>query len=147
MNRRAFVTGLGAVLTAPRGAEGQRAEAFRIGVIQTTDTREAVALWQITKDRLRELGYVEGRNIHFLHRSAAGTTGRLPAIAADLMKDRPDVLLAGSLPAVAAAVEATNTVPIVAVAAGPISQVRRFRAAFSLTTPLAHAQWPRSRPA
>ena len=119
MNRRAFVTGLGAALAAPFGATAQLTDGqFRVGIIQTTDTPEASGFWQITTDRLRELGYIEGGNVVFIRRSAGGDIKKLPAVAADLVQAKPDVLVTGSPPATAAAADATKVVPIVAIASG-----------------------------
>src|SRR5205823_870977 len=67
ITRRIFLAHASAFLVAPLAAEAQQAgRTFRVGVIQTTETREAVAFWNVTKNRLRELGYVEGRNVVFL---------------------------------------------------------------------------------
>ena len=83
MNRRAFVTGLGAVLAAPLGAETQPAvKVYRIGWLGPdagTDRRE----WLVQD--LRELGYVDGRNVEIAYRFIKGNIDRLPAIAAELV--------------------------------------------------------------
>ncbi|HSC63369.1 MAG TPA: ABC transporter substrate-binding protein [Caldimonas sp.] len=71
---------------------------------------------------LKELGYVEGRNIVVEHRDAAGRTDRLPALASELVALKVDVIVAPSTPAAQAAKRASETVPIVfAGAAEPIS--------------------------
>lgn len=67
---------------------------------------------------LRERGYVEGQNIDFEYRSAAGKVERLPALLQELIQLPVDVIVAGAEPIVKAAVHATNTVPIVMVAWG-----------------------------
>ena len=138
MNRRAFVTGLGAALAAPFGATAQLTDGqFRVGIIQTTDTPEASGFWQITTDRLRELGYIEGGNVVFIRRSAGGDIKKLPAVAADLVQAKPDVLVTGSPPATAAAADATKVVPIVAIASGhmlAIEQATKFELVINLKT-------------
>jgi putative tryptophan/tyrosine transport system substrate-binding protein len=63
--------------------------------------------------RLSELGYVEGKNLTIEHRSAEGKYDRLPDLAAELVRLKVDVILAQSTPAVAAAKNATTTIPIV----------------------------------
>jgi putative ABC transport system substrate-binding protein len=62
---------------------------------------------------LRELGYVEGRNIAFEFRYADGELARLPALAAELVALQPAVIIAGSAPGAVAARDATRAIPIV----------------------------------
>jgi ABC-type uncharacterized transport system substrate-binding protein len=62
---------------------------------------------------LRELGYVEGQNIAIESRSAEGKDDRLPALAADLVRSKVDVIVATSGAATKAAQQATRTIPIV----------------------------------
>jgi putative ABC transport system substrate-binding protein len=62
---------------------------------------------------LRELGYVEGKNVHFEIRWADGQIERLPELASDLVKQNVDVIVAQSNPAGFAAKNATTTIPIV----------------------------------
>jgi putative ABC transport system substrate-binding protein len=62
---------------------------------------------------LRELGYVEGQNLVVEYRWADGDIARLPALAAELVRLRVDVLVATTNPAVLAARQATSTIPIV----------------------------------
>lgn len=64
---------------------------------------------------LRELGYVDGRNIRIEYRGAQGQAARLPGLAKELVRLKVDVLVAGSEPAVRAVREATSTIPIVMV--------------------------------
>ena len=67
---------------------------------------------------LRQLGYVEGRNITVERRYANGDIARLPELARDLTRQSPDVILAQSYPGALAAKEATSTIPIVIMGAG-----------------------------
>jgi len=62
---------------------------------------------------LRELGYVEGQNIALEVRSAAGDNRRLPALAAELVSLKPDVIVTNSEPAIRAVKEVAGTIPIV----------------------------------
>ena len=62
---------------------------------------------------LRELGYVEGKNIVIEYRSAEGKLDRLPALAAELVRLKVDIIVTGGPPATRAAKEATSTIPIV----------------------------------
>jgi putative ABC transport system substrate-binding protein len=67
------------------------------------------------RQKLRELGYVEGRDLRFEVRSANENFERLPDLAADLVRSRVDLIVAVSSPAIRAAENATSTIPIVMV--------------------------------
>jgi putative tryptophan/tyrosine transport system substrate-binding protein len=67
---------------------------------------------------LRELGYVEGKNMVFERRSASGKYERLPGLTAELIRLKPDVLVTGGTAATQAAMKATTTIPIVMVGTG-----------------------------
>jgi putative tryptophan/tyrosine transport system substrate-binding protein len=115
MNRRAFVTGLGAVLATPLAAEGQlQASGRRIGillVLLSPTGKEAQAFRQ----GLRDAGYVEGRDVIIEWRSAEGDYTRLPRLATELVERKVDVIVADTTQATQAARRATSTVPIVMV--------------------------------
>ena len=71
---------------------------------------------------LRELGWVEGQNIAIEYRSAEGRYGRLPDLAAELVRLKVDVIVTSAVPAIQAAKEATRTIPIVmAVVVDPVA--------------------------
>src|SRR5437899_1648967 len=69
-------------------------------------------------DGLRELGYIDGKNIFVEYRCAEGRTERGPELAAALLKLKPDVLVAASDPLVKVLVDATHTIPIVMTSSG-----------------------------
>jgi putative ABC transport system substrate-binding protein len=71
-------------------------------------------------DGLRELGYVDGRNISIQYRWAEGRFDRLPELAAELVALKPDVIVTAAPPAVRAAQRATKTIPIVMTAHDPV---------------------------
>jgi putative ABC transport system substrate-binding protein len=110
-SRRTFlVTFVGGILAAPLAAEAQTAEkVYRIGMLGSSSSDPLVEAF---KQGLRELGYVEGRNIMVEYRSAEGRPDRLPDLAADLVRLKVDVIVASSQGAVAAK-QATTTIPIV----------------------------------
>jgi putative ABC transport system substrate-binding protein len=124
MDRRAFIGALtGGLLAAPLAAEAQQATTVaRIGYLATNlatspHTREAF------RQGLRDLGYVEGRNLVIEYRSAEGKRERLPALAAELVALKVDVIVteAGNTVVPLAAKQATRTLPIVfAAAADPV---------------------------
>ena len=119
MERRAFLTGTGSVLlAAPLAAEAEQAgKVWRIGVLLASDSPNVEAFRQ----ELRKLGNVEGRNILIEYRWHEGKYDRLPALAAELVNLKPDlILVAGPQPTLALKA-ATTTVPIVfAGAADPV---------------------------
>src|SRR5262249_12380516 len=113
MNRRAFVAGLGAVLTAPRGAEAQQvAPRWRIGVLLVLLSPTGKEP-QAVRQGLGEAGYVEGRDVVIEWRSADADYARLPQLATDLVERKVDVIVADTTQATQAARRATSTVPIV----------------------------------
>jgi putative ABC transport system substrate-binding protein len=112
MNRRAFVTGLGAVLAAPLGADGQQAaKVYRLGVL--SPEIPPPGLLETFRDELRNVGYVDGKNIVIDVRNAAGNNERLAALADELVRLNVDVILTVNTPAAHAAKKATTTIPIV----------------------------------
>src|SRR5436853_7757567 len=115
MDRRAFLTGTGAVLlTALRAAEAQQAtKTARIGYLalnRAAGPHRQEAFLQ----GLRDIGYVEGRNVAIEYRDAEGKPERLPALAAELVALKVDVIVVpGSTRVTLAAMQATKTIPIV----------------------------------
>ena len=67
---------------------------------------------------LRDLGWVEGRDFAIEARFAEGKPERLPELAAQLVRNRVDIILAGSTPGALAAKRATSTIPVVMVTTG-----------------------------
>ena len=118
MDRRAFISGAAAVLAAPLAAEAQpAAKAARIGFL-TGNLAASPHVVEAFRQGLRDLGYVEGRNVVIEYRDAEGKFERLPALAAELVALKVDVIVAGGTPQALAAKQATRTVPIVFAAAG-----------------------------
>src|SRR5690242_20547260 len=115
MNRRAFVTGLGAVLAAPLSAGAQQArKTARIGVLMLPPRAGAGGAYvQALREGLHELGYVEGHNLLLEIRSAEGRPDLLPGLAAELLSTRPDVLVTSGSEAILTLKRATGVVPII----------------------------------
>jgi len=102
------------LLAAPVAAEAQQAESRRIGLLETSSPSPArVQLWDIFRQRLRELGYLEGQNVAFESRFGEGEPDRLPRLAAELVGLNVDVIVTSGTPATKAAKQATRTIPIV----------------------------------
>ena len=110
------------LLAAPLAAEAQpTGKVYRIGLILTATPNEAGHLVKALDEGLRELGYVEGRNVVFERRFAEGRQERLPALAAQLVQLKVDVLVTGSNPVIAAVKKVTATIPVVmAVSRDPV---------------------------
>jgi ABC-type uncharacterized transport system substrate-binding protein len=120
MDRRAFVTGLGAMLAAPLAAVAQQAgKVWRIGVLTFGQRSSLSPLDSLLHlfERLRELGYFEGQNLRVEWRSAENRADLLPQLAAELVRLKVDVIVAPSTQLAAAAKQATTTIPIVMTAA------------------------------
>ena len=85
----------------------------RIGYLSATSPSANVGRIEAFRQGLRELGYVEGKNIVIEWRYAEGKLDRLPALAAELVRLKVDVIVSGGSTATRPAKEATNTTPIV----------------------------------
>ena len=114
MKRRRIVAavalGCGGVLAAPRPVDAQQAATvIRVGMLGSTDG----AAWAAFRAGLRELGYVEGRNVEIVARWSDGFGERLPALATELVREKVDVIAASGTQATAAAMRASATIPIV----------------------------------
>jgi putative ABC transport system substrate-binding protein len=123
--RREFIGTLaGAVLAAPLAAEAQQpAKVPRIGFLTTPSPTAAAYYLEAFREGLRELGYVEGKTIAIEYRFAEGRSERLPALAAELVRLKVDVIVTGGPPAPEEAKQATSTIPIVfAVAGDPVGE-------------------------
>ena len=123
MNRRVFLSTLtGGLFAAPLAADAQpTGKVYRIGFILTAAANETGHLLKALNEGLRELGYVEGRNVVFERRYAEGRQERLPALAAELVRLNVDIFVTGSNPVIAAVKQATATIPVVmAVSRDPV---------------------------
>jgi putative ABC transport system substrate-binding protein len=123
MRRRTFITLLGGAATAsslawPLAARAQQAKLPTIGFLGPT-TPFAQSQWTAAfVQRLRELGWIESRNVAIEYRWAEGRTDRAVEIAAELVRFKVDVIVTGGSTNVAAARQATSVIPIVFAAAG-----------------------------
>src|SRR6266508_3851090 len=120
MRRRQFITLVGgAVATWPLAARAQQSKVARIGALYI-GTADAESFRIGLREGLRELGYVEGRNIAFEFRSAEGQLDRLPELAAELVRLKVDVIVALYVPPSLAAKQATREIPIVVIVGDPV---------------------------
>ena len=119
--RRQFVAGSLGLFAAPFVAEAQPvAPRWRIGVLLVLLSPTGPEA-QAFRQGLRDVGYVEGRDVAIEWRSADGDYARLPQLAVDLVDRKVDVIVADTTPATQAARRATSTIPIVmAIVADPV---------------------------
>ncbi len=115
MQRRAFLALVGGAAAAwPRTARAQQSPIRPlVAVLSPASASAAVRNITALRTGLRDLGYVEGRNVTVEIRYASGAIANLPALAAELVALNPDVIVVGSLPAVLAVRDAAGTIPVV----------------------------------
>jgi len=129
MDRRRFLlTSLAGALSAPLAGYAQQAgKVARIGYLGSGETANGAAFRQ----GMRDLGYVEGRNLQIEFRGDPGKPERFPALAAELAALKVDVIVVGGTLQALAAKKANTTVPIVftqvgdPVASGLVTSLRR----------------------
>ena len=98
--------------------EGKAGKVARIGRLSPLSAETDRPNLEAFRKGLRDLGWVEGQSFTIETRFADGKPERLPALAAELVRQRVDVILAGSTPGALAAKKATTTIPIVMVTTG-----------------------------
>ena len=114
MKRRAFITFFAGLIALPMIANAQLPKQRRIGVLSSFSESEARNRERLAfRKRLEELGWQGGRDIEIEYRWAEGDIDRLPALAKELVGNRPDVLVAETTPATAALLAETHTLPII----------------------------------
>ena len=132
MRRREFITLLGGAAAAwPLAARAQQpAKVPRIGFLHYGSPGPSPEV-DAFRQGLRDLGYIEGKNINIEYRFASGRVERLPELAAELVHLNPDVIVSPTTAASLAAKQATGTIPIViagvadAVGAGLVASIAR----------------------
>jgi len=113
ISRRIFLVGIASLVATPLAAGAQQAgKLWRIGVLMSLYSPDADPP-QALRQRLRDLGYVEGQNLVIDWRYQLGGGDRLPTLAAELVRLKPDVIVADVTVAIRAAIQATSTIPIV----------------------------------
>ena len=121
MTRRDTIFALLALCAAPLASRAQQqGKILRVGFLVPRPRPESIEsdLLGGFPRGMRELGYVEGRNLIIEWRFADGKSERLPALAEELVRMNVDVLVAGSSPAIRALQKATTTIPIVMATSG-----------------------------
>jgi putative ABC transport system substrate-binding protein len=119
MKRREFITLLGGMAAWPLAARAQQAARLPTIGFMGASTRSAENQWIATfVQRLRELGWTEGRTVAIEYRWAEGRDERLAEIAAEFVRLKVDVVVTWGIPSTLAAKKATSVIPVVAAALG-----------------------------
>ena len=122
MKRREFIILLGAAAAWPLAARAQQPSKIRqIGFLAPrplSTPSKPDAYYDAFVQKMKDLGYIEGKNLHIEWRSAEGNYERLPALAAELVNANPEVIVTDGTPPVEALRRATSTIPIVTAAVG-----------------------------
>jgi putative ABC transport system substrate-binding protein len=117
MRRRAFITLLGGAAAWPIVARGQQPSPTRplIGLLSPLSAVAASRNVTVFRSALRDLGYLEGRNMTLALRYGDEVAERMPSLARELVALDPDVILTGAVSGALAAYNATRTIPIVTI--------------------------------
>jgi putative ABC transport system substrate-binding protein len=118
VRRRDFISLLGAAAAWPVCARAQSGKTSRIGFLGTSSLSQEIHLVDAFRKKLRELGHVEGSTFAIEFRWAEGRDSRLAALAAELVRLKPDVIVTAGTPGSLAAKRATSTIPIVFASSG-----------------------------
>ena len=115
MDRRVFLSTLGgSLLAAPLAAEAQQADkVYRVAILFPVTSEAGTAAFEAFRRRLRELGWVDGKNVVLDPKFGDGRYERLPDLAAELVRRSPDVIVARSSTTVHAVRQVTTAIPIV----------------------------------
>ena len=113
-DRRTFIGAMATLAGAmPHVAQAQPVKVPRIGFLGNGDPTSGEPQLKAFHQGLRELGWIEGRTFTIVYRWAEGDSARLPALVAELVQAKVDVIVLSGTPAIAAAQTATRTIPVV----------------------------------
>jgi putative ABC transport system substrate-binding protein len=121
MRRRELLLLLGGAMIAARALRAQQKAMPVIGYLGIASPVPAAPFLAAFRQGLSETGYVEGQNLAIEYRGAEGRYDRLPALAAELVGRKVDVIVAQADVSALAAKSATSTIPIVFVAGDPVA--------------------------
>jgi putative ABC transport system substrate-binding protein len=117
--RRAFLTGVPAVLlVAGRQPRAQQARVQRVALLSPFPRKDVDPAYAAIRSELERLGWSQGRIEFIAAQTSDGRSDVLPALAADVARLSPDVILVQSAPATRALMQATRTIPIVMIGVG-----------------------------
>jgi putative tryptophan/tyrosine transport system substrate-binding protein len=111
MNRRDAMLALIALVTSPLGAEAQRTGT--VPIVGLLDAGERLSWWDVFRQEMMRLGYIEGRNVAYESRFARNRFERLDSMSQELVSLKPAVIVTAATVATQAARRATDRIPIV----------------------------------
>jgi putative ABC transport system substrate-binding protein len=123
VRRRAFIAGLGSAVVWPRvtHAQQQTDKVWRVGYLTPSSaTNASVAVLDDFRLKLKDLGYVEGRNLDLYVRRADDDFAQLPSLASELVSLAPNVIVSVSNVGTLALQRATSSIPVVMASSDPI---------------------------
>ncbi len=114
-DRRSFIAGIAAVLSAPLAAQEKKAagRGYRIGVLDTIAEPANLANMDQLRKGLKDLGYTEGKDLRIEYRTAEARSERYPGLAAEFARMKVDLIVANGTPATLAAKNAGGMIPVV----------------------------------
>ena len=118
MNRRELMLLLGGAMTAPHATQVQQKAIPVIGFLGSTSPAQYATQVAAFLRGLEEMGYIERQNVAIEYRWAEGRFEQLPALAADLVGRKVDVIAADAVTSTRAAKDATSTIPVVFISGG-----------------------------
>jgi putative tryptophan/tyrosine transport system substrate-binding protein len=118
MKRRTFIALAVGAAALPLTARAQTGKVWRVGMLDTTPATLNRQNLDAFRAGMRTLGYVEGQNLAIEYRSADGHLDRLPALAAELVKHKSDVIVTRGTPPALAARDVAKNIPIVMASIG-----------------------------
>jgi putative ABC transport system substrate-binding protein len=120
MRRRDVIELLGASLAAFPLSSAAETPIARVAVLRESPQTDPVVArsWQIFAEELQKSGWIEGRNVEFIHRAAEGRAERYPELAAELVALKPSVILTVGSATTEAVRQRTKTIPIVMLGVG-----------------------------
>src|SRR5262244_566733 len=119
VSRRRVIIALGAGALGPLpGSIAQAQKVWRIGFLSEIERADYISRFDAFKEGMRALGYTEGRDYAIELRSARSNLSRLPALAAELVALRVDLIVTGGTPSAVAASKATREIPILIATVG-----------------------------
>ena len=114
MRRREFIKGIAGSAAWPFVAQAQQTgKVAKVGYLGPSSPSLEHVQVDALKQRLHELGHVEGKDIAYVYRWAEGHDGRFPALATELVGLKSDVIVTTGTPGTLAAKRATSTIPII----------------------------------
>jgi len=116
MRRREFISLLGGAAAWPLAARAQQtARVRRVSILMGLADSDPSTIEYVRelRERLQQLGWMDNRNIQFTYRYAGGDPERASALARELVKSQPDLIVGRTTPVAAALSQATHTVPVV----------------------------------